>query len=138
MNFCILPVLVRGRPAKTTVRGHLKCAIRSRIHLALQYEAPDASRRAQMWKQQFKLHADLIDLDVASYVASIEHLDMNGREIANTVNTALTLANSEETKLTQAHLDLVVKVWVNFQESLRGIEARKIDTGECEDDECRC
>ncbi|EOD43360.1 putative aaa family protein [Neofusicoccum parvum UCRNP2] len=98
-------------------------AIRSRIHLALQYYAPDAPRRKLMWKQQLgRLPAGDKDLDVEACIETMQKAEMNGREIANAVNTALTLAKSGDSRLRQDHLETVLKVWEDFELTLRKIE----------------
>jgi hypothetical protein len=45
---------------------------------------------------------------------------MNGREISNAVNTAYTLAMSEERKLEIEHLNTIVDIWKKFEEDLTG------------------
>ncbi|OJD32237.1 p-loop containing nucleoside triphosphate hydrolase protein [Diplodia corticola] len=98
-------------------------AIRSRLHLALQYHAPDAERRKQIWRQQLgRVEAEDKDLDLDSVVERTHRVEMNGREISNAVNTALTLAKSEHGKLGLEHLEIVLKVWDDFESTLRNIE----------------
>ncbi|KAF2497599.1 P-loop containing nucleoside triphosphate hydrolase protein [Lophium mytilinum] len=98
-------------------------AIRSRIHLALQYDAPDAERRRQLWAQQLAgLPKEEADIEIESCLEKFAKPEMNGREISNAVNTARTLAVSEEKKLGADHLDTVLQVWQDFQVSLETIE----------------
>ncbi|KKY14743.1 putative aaa family atpase [Diplodia seriata] len=99
-------------------------AIRSRLHLALQYYAPDAQRRKQIWRQQLeRVEPADKDLDVESVVEVTHRVEMNGREISNAVNTALTLAKSGNGKLGLEHLEIVLKVWDEFESTLRNIES---------------
>ncbi|KAF9638016.1 putative aaa family protein [Lasiodiplodia theobromae] len=98
-------------------------AIRSRLHLALQYHAPDAERRKQIWRQQLdRVAAGDKDLDVEKCIEQTHRAEMNGREISNAVNTALTLAKSGEGKLGLEHLEIVLNVWDEFESTLRNIE----------------
>ena len=107
-------------------------AIRSRIHLALQYDPPDEERRKELWLQNIaRLPKDEIDADEAvSAVEKLAAADMNGREISNTVNTARTLALSEGGKLRADHFEAVVAVWENFQSSLKQIQVASADQKE--------
>jgi SpoVK/Ycf46/Vps4 family AAA+-type ATPase len=97
-------------------------AIRSRIHLALQYHAPDHSRRTLLWRQKLSsLPKEVVDFDVEEAVKVLSGPDMNGREISNAVNTARTLGAAEngdesgEGKVKLEDLETVVGVWNDFQ-----------------------
>jgi hypothetical protein len=99
-------------------------AIRSRLHLAMQYHAPDKARRALLWRQKLNLlpSADM-DFDVERAVEVLCEPAMNGREISNAVNTARTLAAAENGgKIRLEDLDTVVQVWQEFQDSIGDIE----------------
>jgi len=105
-------------------------AIKSRIHLALQYHNPSKETRRTLWKHcisppdaddlaerlddAFELNTALDELQLA---------EMNGREIANAVNTARTLASSENRKLGLEDLRTIVGVWEEFEGTLKGIQA---------------
>ncbi|KAJ9662411.1 hypothetical protein H2201_006120 [Coniosporium apollinis] len=98
-------------------------AIKSRIHLALQYNAPDGETRRQIWRQQLaKVPVEEAELDVEGCLAVVVKAEMNGREIANAVNTARTLAAAEEGKLKLEHLETVLDVWSDFQSAIEKIE----------------
>ncbi|KAH7026928.1 P-loop containing nucleoside triphosphate hydrolase protein [Macrophomina phaseolina] len=99
-------------------------AIRSRLHLALQYHAPDAERRKLLWKQKLeRVSEEDRDLDIDLCVRAMHQAEMNGREISNAVNTALTLAKSGSGRLGLSHLDTVLRVWEEFESTLRSIES---------------
>ncbi|KAF2835543.1 P-loop containing nucleoside triphosphate hydrolase protein [Patellaria atrata CBS 101060] len=103
-------------------------AIKSRLHLALKYQAPDQATRRRIWEQHILLadtHDD--DLDMEKALGVLEKPDMNGREIANAVNTARTLATSEDTSLRLEHLETVISVWTDFQATLKEIEKEDLE-----------
>jgi hypothetical protein len=52
-------------------------------------------------------------------------VEMNGREISNTMNTALTLARHAGEKLRLDHIESVVQVWKDFKESLKKLEEKQ-------------
>jgi AAA+ superfamily predicted ATPase len=101
-------------------------AIRSRIHLALQYHAPDQSRRTLLWRQKLSsLPKEVVDFDIEQAVKVLSGPDMNGREISNAVNTARTLGAAEnddgsevDGKIKLEDLETVVQVWTDFQTQL--------------------
>ncbi|KAF2403101.1 P-loop containing nucleoside triphosphate hydrolase protein [Trichodelitschia bisporula] len=94
-------------------------AIRSRIHLALQYVSPDAERRRALWFQKLaEVPAEVLDIDGDEWVERVVEAPMNGREISNAVNTARTLATAEEGKMRVEHLEAVVGIWREFESSL--------------------
>jgi hypothetical protein len=99
-------------------------AIRSRLHLAMQYHAPDKERRALLWRQKLeKLEKEDMEFDVGDAVTVLREPAMNGREISNAVNTAKTLAAAENGgKIRLEDLDTVVSVWQEFQDSIGEIE----------------
>lgn len=99
-------------------------AIRSRLHLAMQYHAPDVARRSLLWKQKLdQLPKEELGFDVATAIEELSKPAMNGREISNAVNTARTLAAAEnEGKIRYDDLDTVVGVWKEFQASIGEIE----------------
>ncbi|KAF2761967.1 P-loop containing nucleoside triphosphate hydrolase protein [Pseudovirgaria hyperparasitica] len=118
-------------------------AIRSRVHLALQYHSPDEGRRRLMWKQQLVLLDKTdVDLEIEACLDRLAKPEMNGREISNAVNTARTLAASEDSRVQIQHLDMVLKVWEDFSQSLLRIEAasgsRDAQDQPSETDSCCC
>ncbi|KAE9975605.1 hypothetical protein EG328_003118 [Venturia inaequalis] len=101
-------------------------AIRSRIHLALQYHAPDRSRRTLLWRQKLSsLPKEVVDFNIEEAIEVLSGPDMNGREISNAVNTARTLGAAEngnendgDGKIKLEDLETVVQVWTDFQTQL--------------------
>lgn len=41
--------------------------------------------------------------------------EMNGREISNSIHTALTLARDEKEVLGMEHLETIIRLWVDFE-----------------------
>ncbi|MCJ1433403.1 hypothetical protein MMC27_002763 [Xylographa pallens] len=98
-------------------------AIKSRVHLALQYAAPGQASRRQLWRQQLRTipapsRGGVADLDAV--LDEVERAPMNGREIANAIHTALTLAREEGARLGVEHLRTVVEAWRDFGRQLEG------------------
>lgn len=94
-------------------------AIKSRIHLALQYTSPGKAVRRLLWEKHLaNVPAGDIDLDVGEALDAVEDTEMNGREISNAITTAKTLAKSEGSKLKLEYLQTIVQVWTEFEVSL--------------------
>ncbi|KAM7223602.1 hypothetical protein V8F06_001076 [Rhypophila decipiens] len=106
-------------------------AIKSRVHLSLYYPAPDQSTRRHLWDTKFnnliaashdKVHADF---DKTKALDMVTRYALNGREISNMFNSALTLAASErEKKLKTEHLTAVLKVWEDASNHFSGRSRR--------------
>jgi AAA+ superfamily predicted ATPase len=93
-------------------------AIKSRIHLALQYASPGKVVRRMLWQNHLAhVPADEIDLNINEVLDALEDTKMNGREISNSITTARTLAKSEGSKLKLEYLQAIVQVWSEFEES---------------------
>ncbi|MCJ1404451.1 hypothetical protein MMC11_007676 [Xylographa trunciseda] len=97
-------------------------AIKSRVHLALQYSPPSQASRRQLWRQQLlALPASARDLPRLDDVLDVlDRAEMNGREISNGIHTALTLARDEGRGLREGDLRTVVEVWEGFGRDLEG------------------
>ncbi|KAF1989339.1 P-loop containing nucleoside triphosphate hydrolase protein [Aulographum hederae CBS 113979] len=119
-------------------------AMKSRIHLALEYAPPELSMRRLIWTQNLlAIPASESNLSLglpsninASAISAgingegdgetessplLDHLirdKLNGREISNAVTTARTLARHREQKLELKHLEVVLKVRREFNASL--------------------
>ena len=101
-------------------------AVASRIHLALQYSPPSVAVRLQLWNQRLSaLGADQLDLDIDEVLDAMREVEMNGREISNTLNTALTLARHSGEKLRLDHIDSVVQAWKDFKENIKKMEEKQ-------------
>jgi SpoVK/Ycf46/Vps4 family AAA+-type ATPase len=95
-------------------------AMKSRVHLALEYPAPGQQSRRLIWSQcLLKIAAEEVDLDFDDALAELSQQRLNGREISNAVNTARTLARFQKVPLAMSHLESVLGVWHNFERSLR-------------------
>ncbi|KAJ5654063.1 ATPaseAAA-typecore [Penicillium lividum] len=95
-------------------------AMKSRIHLALEYTPPRIETRQQLWMQILKsIPAHEIDLDPEDAVNTFVSEKMNGREIANAIHTARTIARFQKKPLEIAHIDTVLDVWHEFENSLK-------------------
>ena len=94
-------------------------AMKSRIHLALGYTLPVTEVRRKIWlhylgtvpKNQSAIKAN----EVVDQLASGE---LNGREIANAINTACTMARFEGKPLSLKHIETVLEVRQMFEKSL--------------------
>lgn len=95
-------------------------AMKSRIHLALEYTPPGIQTRQSLWTQILKsIPQEEIDLDPEDAVDSFVGFKMNGREIANTIHTARTIARFEKKPLLLDHIDMVIQSWREFDDSLK-------------------
>lgn len=78
----------------------------------LHYPRPNKATRQRVWQSHLnKVPAGEIELDLAKAPVSLSELVMNGREISNSIRSAMTLAKSKNKKLKQEHLDVVLRVW---------------------------
>jgi AAA+ superfamily predicted ATPase len=91
-------------------------AIKSRIHLALQYSSPGKAVRRTLWQKHLaNVPAEDIDIELEGVLDALEDTKMNGREISNSIATAKTFAKSEGSKLTLEYLKAIVQVWSDFE-----------------------
>jgi AAA+ superfamily predicted ATPase len=106
-------------------------AIKSRIHLALQYQSPGKSVRHTLWQKHLaKVPAEEIDMDIQAALEAVQDTEMNGREISNSITTARTLAKSEGSKLKLEYLQTIVQVWSQFEESLKSLQKEDVEEAE--------
>ncbi|RSL62875.1 hypothetical protein CEP54_005464 [Fusarium duplospermum] len=85
-------------------------AVKSRVHITFRYPFPSLSTRRRIWEDLIKArNVESVDL-LKSLDAIAEHA-MDGREISNTLNSAIDLANHEEEIFDKRHLDVAVKTW---------------------------
>lgn len=121
----IMWVAMRGCSTHCTYLD-FDAAMKSRCHLALQYDAPTSSSRESIWKSQLEaLPEDEIDIDITKCLPTLTGYHMNGREISNSINTARTLARHDGAKLQAKHLEIVIEVWENFNISLEKLARRR-------------
>ena len=106
-------------------------AMKSRIHLALQFLPPPNDTRRRIWRQQLlsisveERDTELDDQEMERWLDHLVKEDMNGREIANSVGTARTLARFNKQKLSLEHLETVVDSWRDFSNSLAKLEIER-------------
>ncbi|KAI0203814.1 P-loop containing nucleoside triphosphate hydrolase protein [Astrocystis sublimbata] len=94
-------------------------AMKSRIHLALGYSPPEADVRRQIWLRYLaSVPAHESAIDANKVVDQLISAELNGREIANAVNTACTMARFEGRPLALEHLETVLEVRQTFDASL--------------------
>jgi AAA+ superfamily predicted ATPase len=94
-------------------------AMKSRIHLALEYAPPLIEMRRTIWTQCLNsIPQPELGLDIPSSIDTLVKDNMNGREITNAVNTARTLARHNKEKLQLHHVDMVLQVRRDFDASL--------------------
>lgn len=115
----------------TTNRIHVfDAAMKSRVHLALGYGLPDQESRRQIWKQNLaKLPAGQCDASITNNLDQLAAEQLNGREIANSINTACTLARFKSEKLRLEHVEMVLGVRNDFEMTLKRIRVSKISSG---------
>jgi hypothetical protein len=111
----------------TTNRIHVfDAAMKSRVHLALGYSAPDMDSRRLIWTHTFsKLPEDERGHELEAAVEGLSRTSLNGREISNIVTTARTLARFEKVPLSPAHIENVLGVRMEFEENL--VKARAVE-----------
>ncbi|KAI1461859.1 P-loop containing nucleoside triphosphate hydrolase protein [Annulohypoxylon moriforme] len=94
-------------------------AMKSRIHLSLSYTPPETETRQRIWLHCLKsVPTDDTDIELDKAVGILVEVKLNGREIANTVNTARTLARFDGVPLRLTHLQTVLEVRRGFDEGL--------------------
>ncbi|KFY16465.1 hypothetical protein V492_01308 [Pseudogymnoascus sp. VKM F-4246] len=94
-------------------------AFKSRIHLALKYTALDEGRRRELWKMFIsRTSKQTLAAWDASVLDDLAKVDINGRQIKNTVRTASTLARSMDMSLGREHIDIVLATIESFEADL--------------------
>ncbi|KAI0409525.1 P-loop containing nucleoside triphosphate hydrolase protein [Xylaria palmicola] len=96
-------------------------AMKSRIHLALSYTPPTADVRRQIWLRYLgTIPANQSVIRTNEIVDRLATAELNGREIANAVTTARTMARFDGVPLALKHLEIVLEVRQAFDASLDG------------------
>lgn len=96
-------------------------AMKSRVHFALTYSAPDAGLREKIWRNYLRVvDGEQIDIDLEreGLLGELARDEINGREISNTINTARTIARAQGQKLTLEHIQTVLDARRSFDEAL--------------------
>ena len=95
-------------------------AMRSRIHLALGYSPPDENMQTQLWTRSLKKATqETLDPDIQTAIPEFVRHKLNGREIANAINTSQTLARFENKPLQLRHIETVLNVRTEFDLGLK-------------------
>ncbi|KAK4189827.1 ATPase, AAA-type, core [Podospora australis] len=97
-------------------------AMKSRLHLALEYKPPGIETRQHLWTQYLSaIPASEIDMDINEDIDELLPEKLNGREISYAVHTARTIARYEKQPLSLAHLRDVIQVRRDFDRSLQAM-----------------
>lgn len=97
--------------------------MKSRIHLALGYTPPGVDVRQQIWLRYLStVPTDESAINANEIVDQLAVAELNGREIANAVNTARTMARFEGQPLAFKHLETVLEVRQSFDDSFEGLD----------------
>jgi len=95
-------------------------AMKSRIHLALEYTPPNIEMRKQIWAKTFSyIPPAELGFNIKDDIDILVKDEVNGREITNTTNTARTLARFKGEKLQRRHLETVLNVRRDFENGIR-------------------
>jgi SpoVK/Ycf46/Vps4 family AAA+-type ATPase len=104
--------------------GTFDSAFKSRFQLAIHYPALDVDGRYKIWLNFINgLDKTLPNVNIDELKCKIDELakvDMNGRQIRNTVQTALQLAQFRKEILDYRHFDRVIKVVNEFEKHIVG------------------
>ncbi|KAI0972699.1 P-loop containing nucleoside triphosphate hydrolase protein [Xylaria arbuscula] len=101
-------------------------AMKSRIHLAIGYASPEVDVRRQIWFRYLgTVPTKQSAIKINEVVEELAAVELNGREIANVVNTACTMARFEQQPLALKHLETVLQVRERFDKSLRDEQISK-------------
>lgn len=90
----------------------MDAAFESRIHLTLNYAELDKPSRRLVWNKfltRSPQSADAVDFSDADY-DRLARMQMNGRQIKNTIKTAQLLAARYNECLSMSHLETVLKL----------------------------
>ena len=105
-------------------------AIKSRVHLAITYAAASAVQRSEIWRKRIcsipieERDTDLAELDGTQTLDILQKLEINGREISNSLNTSRTLARDEGRKLGLGHLLAILEMQSAFKTEIKeGVHA---------------
>lgn len=111
--------------------GDIDEAFQSRIHVSIGLKALDAAERRKVWTVFIK-ELDNSDEEKRALLQHVtEQYDndkLNGRQIRNSVRTALALAQLKKESLTSDHLDRVVKIgreYSGYMEDLNKMNAEE-------------
>lgn len=113
-------------------------AMLSRVHLALEYEAPGAEMRRLIWTRNLaSIPPSELDFDVDKELDEMLVADFNGREIANCINTARTLARFQESKLQAEHIWKVLNARKIFRDRIDEMKIDEMQTETASGESCQ-
>lgn len=99
-------------------------AFRSRIHVALRYQELSSKARQSVFKIFLDRAAALKDVSVAPFtdkdMNELSKQNLNGRQIKNTIRTALALAVQNNETLSMSHIQRVLNMSKEFERHLHG------------------
>ncbi|KAK5079140.1 hypothetical protein LTR64_002439 [Lithohypha guttulata] len=93
-------------------------AFKSRIHLALKYNALTATARKELFANfisRTSKNPPIFDDETLGRLAAV---DINGRQIKNAVRTASALARDQGVELNEDHLQVVIETIAEFEQDL--------------------
>jgi len=111
--------------------GDIDEAFQSRIHVSIGLKALDKDERRKVWAVFIKELENTDEEKRALLQHVTDHYDddkLNGRQIRNSIRTALALTQLKKEKLTPDHLDKVVKIgreYVGYMEDLNRMNAEE-------------
>lgn len=104
-------------------------AMKSRIHLSLAYQPPGAQVRLELWTKLIgALPEEELAVDSADIKSLLEY-NLNGREIANIINTSRTVARYQKETLQISHIRAILDVRLSFEASLAHVRSVTIEDG---------
>ncbi|KAL4739348.1 P-loop containing nucleoside triphosphate hydrolase protein [Aspergillus similis] len=102
--------------------GTFDSAFKSRFQLAIHYPTLNVTGRREIWRNFIKgLSKTLPDVNIDGLMGRIDDLsqvNLNGRQIRNTVQTALQLADFRKETLDYRHFERVIKVVEEFEKHI--------------------
>ena len=100
-------------------------AFKSRIQVALHYETLTRSSRRKIWQNFFDMlredEENVIYDELRDHMDELADLDMNGRQIRNSLTTARQLAMYKKEPLAWNHLEQSIKVSADFNQYLKRV-----------------
>lgn len=101
-------------------------AFKSRIQLALHYQPLKVMERSLIWENFifhiFKLSPDEIDREgMMDNIKALAKVELNGRQIRNTMTTARQLALFRKERMSYSHLKSVIEVAGDFDSYLKDL-----------------
>ena len=106
-------------------------AFKSRIQLSLQYRKLDAGQRRKIWNNfldRLETVGECTDGSIRAHVKALAQIEMNGRQIRNSITTARQLALFRKRPMGFRELEDVIKVGSEFEKYIS-------DLNDGEDDE---